>query len=184
MSADLAMPLGARALPSKRDQSTVKRGEMPFLPTLFDRLLDDEPSQKTEAPDAYAMTRAQMRAIIQRDLSYLLNTINAESWLDRQRYPGAAASTLNFGVPSVAGGYLSEHKWVDIEVMIRTAILDFEPRIIPDSLQVKPLLKDGVHNHYNVLLFEISGLVSMQPYPLEFMVQSAVDMETSRITVQ
>jgi type VI secretion system protein ImpF len=183
-SASLGVHPGARQLPSQRRTVLTKSSERPYLPTLFDRLLDDEPSQKTEAPSAYAMTREQMRRIIQRDLSFLLGTTNAHDWLDAAQYPAAASSTLNYGMPAMAGGYLSAYKWADIERMIRTAVLDFEPRIIPESLRVQPLLKDGAHNHYNVLLFELSGLVSMQPYPLEFMVQSAVDLESNRITLK
>ena len=86
----------ARTLPSQREvETTNKRGKTPYLPTLLDRLCDDEPSQQNEAPEAYAPNRAQMRDILKRDLSNLLNTINAESWLDRDRYPEAAASTIN-----------------------------------------------------------------------------------------
>lgn len=38
--------------------------------------------------------------------------------IDAAQYPAAANSTLNYGVPALAGGYLSEKKWVDIERMI------------------------------------------------------------------
>jgi type VI secretion system protein ImpF len=170
-----------RGLPSQR--SAKSRAQVAYLPTLFDRLLDDEPSQKTESSSHHAPNRVQMRAILQRDLAFVLGTINADNWLDTARYPQVATSTLNFGAPAMAGGYLSEHKWADIERMIRQAVLAFEPRISAESLQVKPLLKDGAHNHYNVLLFELSGSVNLQPYPLEFLLQSAVDLETSRITL-
>ncbi|WP_382322956.1 hypothetical protein ACFJGX_01450 [Hydrogenophaga sp. UC242_50] len=48
-------------------------------------------------------------------------------------------------------------------------------------LVVRPLIKEHAAAHYNVLTFEISGHIHMQPYPLEFMVQSNVDLETNRI---
>jgi type VI secretion system protein ImpF len=175
---------GARSLPSTRKIDFSARGKTQYLPTLFDRLCDDWPSQNSEAPSEYALNHSQMRAILQRDIAFLLNTINAEDWLDREEYPHIASSTVNYGVPPLAGNYLSEKKWANIESTIRRAIIDFEPRLIADSLIVKPLLKDGAHNHYNVLLFEIAGLVNMQPYPMEFTVQSAVDLETSRMNVQ
>jgi len=111
----------------------------------------------------------------------LLNTTDQSDLIDRQRYAAAADSTINFGVPALAGGYLSERKWMDIETIIRRAIKVFEPRLMPDSLVVKPLIKDDAGLHYNVLVFEISGLIQMSPYPLEFTVQSAVDLESSRI---
>jgi type VI secretion system protein ImpF len=174
---------GARALAS--DQAHLpKRGEKPYWPTLFDRLCDDAPSEKVEAPEAYTKSHSQMRQIIQRDLELLLNTTNQSDWIDHKRYPQAAASTINYGVPSLAGGHLTEKKWVDLENLIRTAIENFEPRLIPETLIVRPLIKEQRKANYNVLTFEISGHIRMQPYPLEFTVQSNVDLETNRIDLQ
>lgn len=171
---------GTRVLPSAMPQLP-KRGERRYLPTLFDRLCDDAPSVAVESPDAYASSRAEMRQIIQRDLALLLNTTDQSDLIDRTRFAAAAKSTINFGVPALAGGYLSEKKWADIEAMIRNAILAFEPRLMPETLVVRPLQKEHAGAHYNVLVFEISGHIQMQPYPLEFTVQSNVDLETNRI---
>lgn len=174
---------GAQVLPSAVAQAA-KRGERRYLPTLFDRLCDEAPSETMEAPEAYASSRAQMRQIIQRDLALLLNTTDQSDLIDSARYPEAAKSTINYGVPALAGGYLSEKKWTDIEAMIRRAILRFEPRLLPETLIVRPLHKEHAAAHYNVLTFEISGHIQMQPYPLEFTVQSQVDLETNRIVLQ
>lgn len=174
---------GARVLPSLLAPGS-RRNERRYLPTLFDRLCDDAPSESVEAPEVYASSRAQMRHIIQRDLALLLNTTDQSDLVDRTRFPEAAQSTINFGVPALAGGYLSEKKWADIEAMIRRAILCFEPRLLPETLIVRPLQKEQASAHYNVLTFEISGHIQMQPYPLEFTVQSQVDLETNRIALQ
>jgi type VI secretion system protein ImpF len=154
-----------------------------LMPTLFDRLRDDAPSREHELPSAYAVTPSQMRDIAQRDLAFLLNTTNAEDVVDRQRYPRAGASTVNFGVPPLAGSYLSQRKWEDIERIIRRAIADFEPRLLPETVTVRPLMTEGAHDHYNVLLFEIRAMIDLKPYPLELTVQSSVDLETSRMNI-
>lgn len=171
---------GARVLPSAVAHSP-KRAERRYLPTLFDRLCDEAPAKTSEAPEAYASSRTEMRQIIQRDLALLLNTTDQSDLIDAARFPAAARSSINFGVPALAGGYLSEKKWADIEAMIRTAILRFEPRLMPATLIVRPLQKEHTAAHYNVLTFEISGHIQMQPYPMEFTVQSNVDLETNRI---
>ena len=172
---------GARALPSQRGAPS-RRWQNQFLPTLFDRLCDDAPHQDKELPEAYAPSRNGLRAIVQRDLSYLLNTTNQADLIDPDRHPQVLSSTVNYGVPALSGGYLSDRRWADIEKMIRTAILDYEPRLLPDSVAVQPLMKDEGRAHYNVLLFEIHATLHMEPYPVEFTVQSSVDLETSRIT--
>ncbi|MFJ4293197.1 type VI secretion system baseplate subunit TssE [Cupriavidus sp. NPDC089707] len=161
-----------------------RRPNAQLLPTLFDRLRDDSPQRQTERPAEYTVTRAQMRDIIQRDLTYLLNTTNREDEFDRERYPEVAGSTLNYGVPPVAGSYLSEHKWDDIIAIVQRAIEDFEPRLIPGSLRIQPLLKEDAPHRYNVLLFEISGLIHMDPYPMAFTAQSSLDLETSRMQLK
>ena len=172
-----------QALPSTRNHA-VKRSERRYLPTLFDRLMDDAPSERSEPPEAYATTRAQMRHIIQRDLGYLLNTTNQADLFVEPSHTQVTSSCVNYGVPPLAGGYLSEKKWADIEAMIRQAIRHFEPRLMPGTLVVHPLLKEQASAHFNVLTFEISGFIQMQPYPMEFIVQSAVDLETNRIELQ
>ena len=158
-----------------------RRADAHLLPTLIDRLRDDAPRRKHEAPGEYTVSRAQMREIIQRDLAYLLNCTNIEDRIDRRRYPAASASTVNFGVPPLAGGYLASCRWDDIERSIRRAIRDFEPRLIAESLSVLPLGGNGETRLYNNLAFEIRGMIRMDPYPLEFMVQSTLDLETSRL---
>lgn len=154
-----------------------------LLPTLFDRLQDHQPSATTEAADAYTVSRNQMRQIIQRDLIYLLNTINMEDLLDQKTHAASMASTINYGVPPLAGSYLSEQKWVDIELRLKKAIFDFEPRLERESLAIVPLIKEGANNYYNVLLFEIHGVILMDAYPMAFMVQSSMDLETNRLAV-
>lgn len=171
---------GARVLPSSQEGAE-RHKERVFLPTLFDRLCDDAPYERSEAPEAYSASRSQLREIVLRDLAVLLNTTDLTDQIDAQRYPEVLCSTMNYGVPPLAGGYLSEKKWVDIERMIRRAIERYEPRLMPDSLVVRPLHKDKATANYNVLMFEISGHILMNPYPIEFTVQSAVDLENSRI---
>lgn len=164
-------------------QATPRRANTYLMPTLLDRLRDDAPQRQTEAPGEYAVTRAQMRDIVQRDLAYLLNTTNIEDQIDRSRYPDAAASTVNFGVPPLAGKFMATRKWADIETIIKRAITDFEPRLVPDSLSVSPLADKRGEVQYNALVFEVRGKISMDPYPMEFMVQSSLDLETSQLNV-
>ena len=159
------------------------RANAQLLPTLFDRLRDDAPGRASERPSDYTVTPAQLRDIVQRDLAFLLNTSNAEDLIDRVRHPEAASSTVNFGVPPLAGSHVSERKWADIEVIIRRAITDYEPRLLPGSIKVSPLMKEGASESYNVLLFEIRAMINLKPYPLELTVQSSVDLETNRISV-
>ncbi len=160
-----------------------RRANMRLLPTLLDRLRDDAPLRQNEAPSEYTATRAQMRDILQRDLAFLLNTTSIEDQIDRERYPHAAASTVNFGVPPLAGAFMASRKWSEVEQIIRRAIREFEPRLTPQTLTVAPLTAMVADSHYNVLSFEVRGMIQIDPYPLQFIVQSSLDLETSQVNV-
>jgi len=162
---------------------SVQRANAQLMPTLFDRLRDEAPGRDNEASSEYTVSPSQLRDIIQRDLAFLLNTTNAEDLIDRERFPEAASSTVNFGVKPLAGSYLSERKWADIERIIRRAITDYEPRLLPDTVTVRPLMREGASDQYNVLLFEIRAMINLRPYPLELTVQSSVDLETNRMNI-
>lgn len=153
------------------------------MPTLLDRLRDDAPQRQSEAPAEYTVTRAQMRDIVQRDLAFLLNTTSMDDLIERKRYPQAASSTVNFGVPPLAGAFMASRDWKGIEENIRRAIQDFEPRLLRDSVRIEPLTSNDGERHYNVLSFEVTGMIQMDPYPLEFMVQSSIDLETSQMNI-
>lgn len=170
---------GAQPLPSQHNSSK-RRANQQYLPTLLERLCDDEPSQSSESPEAYVVGKGELKRIIQRDLMYLLNTINQDDLIDAQRWPHVAMSTANYGVQAFAGGHVASKRWEDVEQIICQAIWLFEPRIVAHTLQVRPVLQQGGFANYNVLSFEITGHIHMQPYPLEFTVQSSFDMESSR----
>ena len=114
---------------------------------------------------------------------HLLNTTNMDDELDLYRHSQVKDSVVNYGIPPIAGHYMHDRKWTDVEKAIRRAILHFEPRLEAASLGVVPLMKDETKMNYNVLLFEIRGRILTEPYPTSFIVQSAFDLETNRISI-
>jgi type VI secretion system protein ImpF len=184
MFAQLAVHPDVRVLPSKRVVDYKTRGANQYLPTLFDRLMDDEPNTPSEDSKVFTQTNMQMKAILQRDLVFLLNTLNTGDLIDKTLFPEAAKSSINYGIPPMAGDFFADVTWQTLKDTIKTAIETFEPRFVDDTLTVLPVLRNGEARHYNVLQFEISGQVHMQHYPMEFAVQSAVDLETNRMTLR
>jgi type VI secretion system protein ImpF len=154
-----------------------------LMPTLFDRLRDDNPRSQTELAKDISVSPKELLRIVQRDLGYLLNTINAGNLFKEDLFPEAGVSTLNYGIPPLSGSYLLEKKRHRIEQIIRKAIITFEPRLLPESLSVTSLSKGDAMHHYNSLQFEIRGLVRADPHPIEFLVQSSVDLETNNFSL-
>ncbi|MGO4763958.1 type VI secretion system baseplate subunit TssE [Cupriavidus sp. 2KB_3] len=154
-----------------------------YLPSLLDRLQDDAPQQRSEPPEAYAPDERGMRRIIQRDLGLLLNTTNLNEELDAGAYPEVANSVVNYGIPPLSGGFATEMTWERLEERVRTAIARFEPRLIPDTVRLRPL-RDASARRYNKMMFEIEALMQWTPYPLEFRIQSVFDLELSKVSLQ
>jgi type VI secretion system protein ImpF len=154
-----------------------------LTPTLFDRLRDNNPNRYTETASEISVSEKELLRIIQRDLSYLLNTVNAGNMFKKNFFPEAEKSTLNYGIPPLTGNSHIKEKWRPIEQIIRKAIIMFEPRLIPEFLSVISL-SDGLPAHcYNTLLFEIRGLIRADPHPIEFLMRSSVDLETNHFVL-
>jgi type VI secretion system protein ImpF len=90
---------------------------------------------------------------------------------------------LNFGLPALSGQAASSLDVSDLAKAIREAIITFEPRILPSTLQIKTLLESGQLDHHNVVGVEIRAHLWAQPVPLEFLVRTEIDLETGNVQI-
>lgn len=150
-------------------------------PSLLDRLTDNEPGNLKESRDSRVIDLHRLRSIIQRDLSWLLNTQNAESHMDVERFPRAAASVLNFGLSEVSGKYTGSERAQAIRRSIENAIAQFEPRIIEGSVDVQ--LREGKDANDMTVGLDIRADMWAQPMPLELYLRSKVDLTTGEVDV-
>jgi predicted component of type VI protein secretion system len=102
-------------------------------PALLDRLTDDAPEHRVESEDHRVMSKSQLRQAVLRDLSALFNAVQPLG-VGAAPYPQLRGSVLNFGLPPLAGGLASKLDVSALEGAIRQAIVDFEPRILGDTL--------------------------------------------------
>lgn len=150
-------------------------------PALLDRLTDDAPARRREPREGAMITHTELRAAVLRDLRWLLNTVNLETTDDISPYAWVRGSTLNFGVRALAGKRMSEIDWIDVEDSIRDAIVHFEPRILPSSIEVRCVTDTNTLEHHNVLSLSIRGMLWCVPHPLEFLFRSDIDLESGHI---
>ena len=152
-------------------------------PALLDRLTDDEPGKKLESRDARVFSKSRLRQAVLRDLAWLFNATQLESVDDLTRTPLVRRSVLNFGLPALSGRAASSLDVSDLAKAIRDAILTFEPRILPSTLQIKTLVESGQLDHHNVIGVQIHGELWAQPVPLEFLVRTDFDLETGKVRI-
>jgi type VI secretion system protein ImpF len=84
-----------------------------------------------------AITETALRREVARDLDALLNTIAMESTIDMNDTPYVRKSILNFGIPDVTNRSIDEIGVDDIPEEIRTAIINYEPRLAAASLHIE-----------------------------------------------
>ena len=148
-------------------------------PALLDRLTDDEPDKKVEAREARVLSRRRLREAVLRDLAWLFNATQ-QTGDEMANAPFARRSVVNFGLPAFSGKVASSLDIVELTSAIREAIVTFEPRILPATLEIRALLEAGSIDHHNVIGIEIRGQLWGQPVPMEFLVRTDFDLETGK----
>ena len=152
-------------------------------PALLDRLTDDDPTNFRESPDLRVISKSRMREVVLRDLSWLFNTtFLGDGSFDE--YPYVRNSVLNYGLPALSGQSLSSIDPRGLETKVKRAILDFEPRILADTLVVEALVSEDQLAHHNQISFRINGQVWAQPVPLEMLLQTDINLETGQVMVK
>ena len=152
-------------------------------PALLDRLTDEEPEKKEELREHRVLSKSRLRQAVLRDLAWLFNATRLERGDDMSHVPYARRSVINFGLPAHAGQTASSVEIQDVERSLKQAILEFEPRILPETLEVKALLEVSDLDRHNVLGIQIHGQLWAQPVPLELLIRTEIDLETGKVQV-
>ncbi len=151
-------------------------------PSLLDRLTDARPDRHEERGEDRVIDIRQLRDIIRRDLSWLLNTNNAETHIEPGRHPQAAASVINFGVREVAGDFSTDERAALIRGSIQRAIELFEPRIRPGTLDVT--VGTDTQGRQSIVVFDIHAEMWAQPLPMELYLRTQVDVTTGHLQLE
>jgi type VI secretion system protein ImpF len=151
-------------------------------PALLDRLTDDEPEKTVEPRERRVMNKRRLRQAVLRDLAWLFNATRSESEVDFSKAPLARRSVINYGLPCMSGNLASSLEVTDLERAIRQSILDFEPRILPQTLQVRALSSVDEIEH-NVIGIEIRGQLWAQPLATELLLHTEIDLETGKVKI-
>lgn len=163
---------------------TTLRAQDRLQPALLDRLTDDDPHSLVEVGEARVINRNRLRELVLRDLAWLFNCTSPGTAIDWSRAAHAQKSVLNYGLPALAGQTASTIDPLVLQARVRQAILDHEPRILPQTLVVEALVNEEQIDHHNQIGLRIRGQLWAQPVPLELLLHTDVDLETGRVAVR
>jgi type VI secretion system protein ImpF len=150
-----------------------------LYPSLLDRLLDDDPSRKTEPRDNRASSTNRLREAVLRDMNWLFNaTQNSD---DLEDYPEVRRSVLCYGLPAVSGRPASSLDLTELARALREALIYFEPRLVPHTVRV--YAEPQTEHAHNVISFRMEGQLWAQPIPLEIYMRTDMDLESGQTRV-
>lgn len=153
-----------------------------LLPSLLDRLTDNEPTVKRPEGDRFSFDLPEYREAVFRDLGWLLNATAPIPADDLEGLDEVRRSVLNFGMPPLSGGTASSLEPRALEKRIREVVLRYEPRILADTLKVQVVLEAGRMSQH-ALTFRVEGLLWAQPVPEQIYVKTELDLETGHVTL-
>jgi type VI secretion system protein ImpF len=147
-------------------------------PSLLDRLTDEAPGAAGGRGGSTSLS--ELRKSVLRDLAWLFNTTQVLDAETAEAWPQVRNSVLNYGLPPLAGTHASSIDFPRLERALRQAIIDFEPRILADSVSVKAQLERDSLDHHNVISLNIAGLLWAQPIPIELLLRTQLDLESGQ----
>ncbi|WKB55663.1 type VI secretion system baseplate subunit TssE [Eleftheria terrae] len=163
-------------------------------PSLLDRLIGaDAPHDGADR----TLSRRQLREVVARDLVWLLNATRPEPpqeddpWAAGPAMPSgggehrrrwheashARASVLNFGLPAMTGASQGAVDRRRLQRELAEAIRRFEPRLIPETLEVAVEGAASERSHSQLRLV-IKGQLWCEPVPLDLWLAAELDLET------
>ena len=166
----------------------VPRHKDRLSPTLFDRLVEPGLADAVESRQAQGRTgpgqAMPLRECVLRDMARLLNATRLLDASQARAYPQVARSVVNYGVLPLAGAMVSSLDVGQVEEAIRQALMHYEPRLLPESIDVRLMGDDARAGHPNVLTFEISAKLWDEPRPVPLLVYTDLDLESGAASVR
>ena len=154
--------------------------ELSILPSVLDRLLDDEPGTKREPiPNRFQNLR-ELKKAVTRDLEDLLNTRQGLLEELPSEFVEVSRSLVSYGLPDFTSfSLLSKHDRNRIRRALEQAITTFEPRLARVSVTLEPPCE-----HERALRFHIEALLRLEPAPELVTFDAVLQLTTQRYVVQ
>lgn len=156
------------------------RPDQPLVPSVLDRLLDDDPTARQETPRTRTQILRQLKQSVRRDLENLLNT--------RCRCMGFPAdlgelemSLASYGVPDITGADLGAARDREgFRRLFEEVIRRFEPRF----KSVAVTILDSAEPSDRTLRFRIDALLYAEPAPEPVVFDSSIQAATGTVEVK
>jgi type VI secretion system protein ImpF len=141
--------------------SRIRRDQL-LLPSILDRLIDEEPGTQVETPRTRNQLLRDLKSSVRRDLENLLNTRRSMFPIPDER-EWLRQSVIGYGIPDfgmIPGG--SDERREELRQDVEDTIRRFETRL--KSLTVD-LVIDPNDAARRIIRFRIDGMLHAEPAP-------------------
>ena len=137
--------------------------EEPLMPSVFDRLIDEEPYNSREAPRSQTQTMREIRESVMRDLENLLNTRwRCKSWPPQLKV--LDTSLINYGIPDFSSIDLSsDMDRNSLREAIEVAIRTYETRFVSVAVEVPKRRQAGDRSLHFIIRAELHATPAPEP---------------------
>jgi len=157
--------------------------EIPLLPSLLDRLLDDHPEESREPAWREVQVVRLLKTSLCRDLQNLLNASRMLAVIP-ERYAALKTSLLNYGLPDLQSMEVREdHDLGHLCRLIEESIQAFEPRL--QGVRVRPVINaDDKKPIDRRVRFEIEAVLVVEPLREPVLFSSSLDVASGEFAVE
>ena len=152
-----------------------------LLPSILDRLLDDEPDNQRETVAERSQLLRELKASVRRDLECLLNT-RVSLYPIPDDLKQLQKSVLNYGIPDFSGlsmGSRQEQK--KLARIVEQAIRRFETRF--QSVHVE-MVDENSSRFSRTIRFRIEGVLHAEPDPIDVAFDSQLQPQSGDFDVR
>jgi type VI secretion system protein ImpF len=151
-----------------------------LVPSVLDRLLDEEPDRRQDDPKSHHQVLRELKLSVRRDLENLLNTRwRPASW--PPKLDELDLSLVNYGIPDFTGASMSgPDEREELRRVIERIIRNFEPRF----KTVTVTLLENTASLDRTLHFRIDALLFAEPAPEPVVFDSQLEPVTGNVEVK
>jgi type VI secretion system protein ImpF len=146
-----------------------------LVPSVLDRLLDDEPGVTTEPARSRGQLLRELKLSVQRDLRDLLNTRQRCRELAEALTELRARSLVNYGIPDFTGAnFTSPERRQELCRILENVIRSYQPAFQKVSVR----LRDDAEPLDGTLHLHIDALLRVHPAPEPLTFDPNLELDT------
>jgi type VI secretion system protein ImpF len=170
----------------ERAMQPMPTDEQSLVPSLLDRLFDDDPGRQEEVHGRQGAVIRSVREGVCRDLQWLLNSRRSMS-AEVDRYPELADSLVNYGLPDLQSYEVrGDRDRSGLCRMIEDTIRRFEPRLQQVRVTSKrsDVLQQGPQAGDRTVAFEIEAMLVVEPLQDPVVFSTTLDLARGEFGVE